>query len=203
MWKFFKKLLVVALIAAAFFSGTLIRDKKTLKDDIIRLHVVADSDSEADQAVKLQVRDAILAEMEQILATAENKRDAFIILAQSLDDLQDTANEVLVALGVEDTAFVTLDEEAFPTRVYDTFSLPAGVYDSLRVTIGSGEGKNWWCVVFPKLCVPAASEEVEDVAAGAGFSDSLSASLTGQDGYQIRFFFLDCLGKLENYFRKG
>lgn len=203
MWKFFKKLLVVVLIAAAFFGGTLIRDKKTLKDDIIRLHVVADSDSEADQAVKLQVRDAILAEMEQILVTAENKRDAFILLAQSLEDLQDTANEVLTALGVEDTAVVTLDEEAFPTRVYDTFSLPAGVYDSLRVTIGSGEGKNWWCVVFPKLCVPAASEEVADVAAGAGFSDGLSASLTGQDGYQVRFFFLDCLGRLENFFRKG
>lgn len=203
MWKFFKKLLVVVLVAVAFFAGTLIRDKKTLKDDIIRLHVVADSDSEADQAVKLQVRDAILAEMEQILATAEDKKDAFVLIAQSLDDLQETANEVLIALGVEDTAVVTLDEEAFPTRVYDTFSLPAGVYDSLRVTIGSGEGKNWWCVVFPKLCVPAATEEVEDVAAGAGFSDGLSASLTGQDGYQVRFFFLDCLGKLENFFRKG
>ena len=203
MWKFFKKLFVVLLIAAAFFGGTLIRDKKTLKDDIIRLHVVADSDSEADQTVKLQVRDAILAEMEQILATAENKRDAFILLAQSLDDLQDTANEVLTALGVEDTAVVTLDEEAFPTRVYDTFSLPAGVYGSLRVTIGSGEGKNWWCVVFPRLCVPAASEEVEDVAAGAGFSDALSGSLTGEKPYQIRFFILDCLGKLENFFRKG
>ena len=203
MWKILKKLLVLVLIAGAFFAGTVIRDKKTLKDDIIRLHVVADSDNEADQAVKLQVRDAILAEVEQILATAENKKDAFVLLAQSLDHLQNTANEVLTALGVEDTAVVTLAEEAFPTRVYDTFSLPAGVYDSLRVTIGSGEGKNWWCVVFPKLCVPAASDEVEDVAAGAGFSDSLSNSLTGRNGYQVRFFFLDCLGKLENIFHKG
>ena len=92
---------------------------------------------------------------------------------------------------------MTLQKEVFDTRVYDTFTLPAGVYEALRITIGSGEGKNWWCVVFPTLCVPATSEGFEDVAAGAGFPESLTKSLEGE--YEIRFYLLDLLGKLEGY----
>ena len=110
---------------------------------------------------------------------------------------------MLDAEGVKDRANVTLTAEEFPTRIYDTFTLPAGIYDSLRITIGSGEGHNWWCVVFPSLCVPAATEGVADTAASAGFSDGLSGAITGQSGYDVRLFLLDCLGKLENLFHRG
>ena len=98
---------------------------------------------------------------------------------------------------------VTLGKEVFDTRYYDTFTLPAGVYEALRITIGEGQGKNWWCVVFPTLCVPATSDGFEDVAAGAGFPDALTSALEGESGYELRFFLLDLLGKWQSRGYKG
>ena len=149
------------------------------------------------------VRDAVLKPLEDVTAAAHNKDEAETLLKSKLEELESTANAVLDAEGVKDRANVTLTAEEFPTRIYDTFTLPAGIYDSLRITIGSGEGHNWWCVVFPSLCVPAATEGVADTAASAGFSDGLSGAITGQSGYEVRFFLLDCLGKLENLFHRG
>ena len=121
-------------------------------------------------------------------------------MRENLPKIQMVANEVLTQAGFDPDAVVTLCRETFDTRVYDTFTLPAGVYESLRIVIGEGEGRNWWCVVFPSLCIPAAGEGFEDVAAGAGFPDTLSNTLTGEEGYEIRFFLLDALGRLENIF---
>ena len=81
-----------------------------------------------------------------------------------------------------------------------TFSLPAGVYDALKITIGEGKGHNWWCVAFPTLCLPATSEGFQEVSAQAGMNGTLEKALAGEDGYEIRFFLLDQLGKLENHF---
>lgn len=203
MRKILKGLVCLSLLLAVFYIASVVADRKELTDTVIRLHVVADSDSEADQAVKLKVRDAVLAAMEGVLIEAEDKIQAESALQNSLAELEEVANRVLEAEGVSDQAVVSLMEEEFPTRDYDTFSLPAGVYDSLRVTIGSGEGKNWWCVVFPGLCVPTAVDEVEDVAVSAGFSESLSGSITGEPEYQVRFFLLDWLGRVENLFHKS
>ena len=200
MLKLLKWLLVIALIVGAFYVGCVYADKQELQDRVLRLHVVAASDSEEDQEVKLQVRNALLTELETILDEAASKEEAQELIETELDWLEQVANEVLQECGVSDVAEVTLDREKFDTRYYDTFTLPAGVYDSLRVTIGDGEGKNWWCVVFPSLCVPAASEQVEDVATGAGFSDGLSGAITGKKEYRVRFFLLDCIGRLENIF---
>ena len=203
MTKFVKGLTCLVLLAAVFYLITVVSDRRELHESVIRLHVVADSDSAADQAVKLKVRDAVLTAMEEVLTGEEDKDQAETALRSSLTALEEVANRTLEEEGVSDRAMVTLLEEEFPTREYDTFSLPAGVYDSLRVTIGSGSGQNWWCVVFPGLCVPAAVEEVEDVAVSAGFSNSLSGSITGQPQYQVRFFLLDWLGRVENFFHKS
>ena len=201
--KIIKLVGLVTVVAAVMYIGSVVKDRQTLNEEIIRLHVVADSNSEADQAVKLKVRDAVITTLEEAMADSESKDEAQGRLQEQLDELEDVANSVLKAEGVGERAIVSLMEEEFPTRVYDTFTLPAGVYDSLRITIGSGEGKNWWCVVFPSLCVPAASEGVTDMAVSAGFSDSLSQSLTGNDAYEVRFFLLDCMGWVENFFHKG
>lgn len=175
-------------------------DKSALSNNLIRLHVIANSDSQEDQMVKLKVRDAVLEEIRGITEIAADRNEAYSLLTERLPGLQETANRVLQAQGSTATATVELGEEAYPTRQYDTFSLPAGVYDSLRITIGDGEGQNWWCVVFPGLCLPTASEEVADTAVSAGFSEDLGNTLTTQDGYQVRFFLLDCIGWVENFF---
>lgn len=203
MRKILKAVGVLVLLAAVVYMGSVIRDKNLLSDKVLRLHVVGASDSEADQAVKLKVRDAVLEAVDNLTEGADSKQDAERIIVGRLGDLEKAANAVLLNEGFADRATVTLKREEFPTREYDTFTLPAGVYDSLRVTIGSGEGRNWWCVVFPSLCVPAASDGTADMAVGAGFSDSLTGAITEEPQYEVRFFLLDCLGYLENFFHKG
>ncbi len=169
-----------------------------LQDEIIRLHVVGASNEQEDQDIKLEVRDAILGAVKKITAGVVSKEEAMQKIQAQLPYLEDIANEVLEQKDKLHRAVVSLKQEEFPTRVYDTFSLPAGVYDSLRITIGDGDGRNWWCVVFPQLCLPAVSEGVEVVATEAGFSEGLSKSLTGEPGYEVRFYLLDLVGRIRN-----
>ena len=185
------------MLVCFVYTFALIGDRQTLKNQVVRLHVVAASDSEEDQAIKLQVRDAVLESLDHSIDNAE---EAKAYLAENLDRIEDTANRVLAEAGCGDTASVTLQKENFDTRVYDTFTLPAGIYDALRITIGAGEGHNWWCVAFPSLCLPTTAEGFEAVAAGAGFSKELTGSLTGE--YELRFYLLDLLGQFENFLRR-
>lgn len=198
MWKLLKFLIVILLILGAIYAYSIYRDRQTLNNQVIRLHVVADTDDPEDQEIKLLVRDEILKLVNTIKSDALTKEDALALLQDQLPRLQEAANRVLQQNGKDYQAEVTLQQEAFPTRIYDTFSLPAGVYDSLRVTLGSGEGKNWWCVVFPDLCASAAAV-VEETAVEAGFSDTLSKTLTQEEGYEVRFWVLDCWGKMQNF----
>ena len=164
---------------------------------------MANSDSDEDQAVKLRVRDAVVESLREDLARVTDFEQARAYIQENLPKIQRVANECLEALGFEGNAVATLGKEVFDTRYYDTFTLPAGVYEALRITIGEGEGKNWWCVVFPTLCLPATSDGFEDVAAGAGFPDTLTATLEGEQGYQVRFFLLDLLGRWQGSRFKG
>ena len=151
------------------------------------------SDSKEDQEVKLLVRDAVLDSLEEGLGDLTDPAAAYDYVARMLPKVKAAADQCLQEAGFSDTAQVSLTEEAFPTRDYDTFSLPAGVYKALRVVIGEGEGKNWWCVVFPQLCV---GEDFVATASVAGFSDELSETLEGQ--YEIRFWLLEKLGEVKN-----
>ena len=188
------------MLVCFVYTFALIGDRQTLKNELIRLHVVAASDSEEDQAIKLRVRDAVLESLRQGLRDVTDIEAAKAYIEDSLPVLETVANEVLAATGCGDVATVRLQAEAFATRVYDTFTLPAGIYDALRITIGAGEGHNWWCVAFPSLCLPTTAEGFEAVAAGAGFSEELTGSLTGE--YELRFYLLDLLGQLENFLRR-
>lgn len=202
MWKVIKLLVVLLLVLGVLYIYAAYKNKQLLGDQIIRLHVVADTDEPDDQEIKLLVRDEILKMVEIIKADASSKEEALQCLQNKLPELEEAANAVLSGAGKQYKAVVTLLKEEFTTRQYDTFALPAGVYDSLRITIGSGEGQNWWCVVFPDLCSAAASIEVEDSAVEAGFTPGLSKTLTRHSGYEVRFWLLDCIGKIENFLHK-
>lgn len=200
MKKMVKRLMVLFLLVGCFLLGGLLMDKNTLRQELIRLHVVAASDSVEDQAVKLQVRDAVMASLKQALSDATDIEQAKAYIQAHLPQIEAAARSVLQKMGLEETVTVRFLEETFSTRDYDTFSLPSGVYESLRITIGEGSGKNWWCVLFPQLCIQNSQGAVEDVTAGAGFSQQLTNTVTQKDGYRIRFYFLDLLGRLENFF---
>ena len=195
MKKILKRIALCACIAGCLWCWGLISDRQTLNEELLRLHVVAASDSQEDQDIKLRVRDAVLESISEDLANLSDMEQARAYILENLPKIQKTANDALKALGCTEEAVATLKEELFDTRVYDTFTLPAGVYDALRITIGEGEGQNWWCVAFPTLCIPATSQGFEEVAAGAGFSETLTETLEGE--YEIRFYLLDLLGRVE------
>ena len=186
------------LIVVIVWTGALIVDRQKLRNELVRLHVVAASDSQEDQAVKLRVRDAVIESLQAEMQNLTDAEAAKVYLRENLPKIEAIANQTLKEAGFEHTATVSLCVEEFTTRVYETFTLPDRLSDALRITIGAGAGQNWWCVVFPSLCVPATSEGFEDVACGAGFSETLTDTLTGEEGYEVRFFLLDALGGMEN-----
>ena len=196
MRKLWKQVLFCALISAFFWGAALLSDRKALNEGLIRFHVVANSDSEQDQAVKLRVRDAVLESIQEDLKQVGNIDQARDYLQENLPKIQSVAEQTLQSLGVDAGAVVSLTKEAFDTREYDTFRLPAGIYEALRITIGEGEGKNWWCVTFPTLCLPATEDGFRETSVGAGFSQTLTDSLSAED-CEIRFFLLDAMGRLE------
>lgn len=202
MKKLIKLLLCLLLVVTTVSVYDLWQDHQTLKQDLIRLHVVANSDLSDDQDIKLQVKDAVVAYLEPIIEQFSDKEQVMEYLRENLAVLQELSNSVLDRLGIKQRAKVTLQQEAFGVREYDTFSLPSGMYDSLRIVIGDGEGKNWWCVAFPSLCLPATSADFRDTAVSSGFSQTLTNTLVNGGRFRVRFLFLDCIGKIENYFSK-
>ena len=129
-----------------------------LPRDVVRLHVVANSNGAEDQAVKLLVR-AVLEEAARWYQGAGSMEEASSQLCTHLQSIAGAARQVLGEQGVGYSATAQMTEMYFPTRDYGDFRLPAGRYRTLRVTLGEGAGKNWWCVVFPSLCLPAATQE--------------------------------------------
>ena len=178
------------------FAWGIVTDSRELREGLLRLHVVGASDSAEDQEVKLLVRDAVLASLEDGLQDLTDVDAAVDYVSRMLPKVEAAANRCLAAAGFSDTVAVSLTEEAFPTRDYDNFSLPAGVYRALRVVIGEGEGRNWWCVVFPQLCM--AGEDFVETASVAGLSPELTGTLEGE--YEIRFWVLEKWGEMKNRF---
>lgn len=166
---------------------------ENLYDSVIRIHVLANSDSKEDQERKLAVRDAILKYTRNSLSLGENREDAKAVLEENLDQLEQVAKKTLEENGSLHEVKIILGEEYYPTREYETLSLPAGTYLSLQVQIGDAQGKNWWCVLFPPLCL-SSSVEAEDALAGAGMTEENVATVTeDKPVYRIRFKLLEFL----------
>ena len=187
--------LVTAVVLGAFAWG-IVTDSRELREGLLRLHVVGASDSAEDQEVKLLVRDAVLDSLEAGLQDLTEVDAAVDYVSRMLPKVEAAANRCLAAAGFSDTVAVSLTEEPFPTRDYDNFSLPAGVYRALRVVIGEGAGRNWWCVVFPQLCM--AGEDFVETASVAGLSTELAGTLEGE--YELRFWVLEKWGEMKNRF---
>ena len=193
-------LIFLAILLSGFTA--LERQQQSISNHLIRLHVVANSDSAEDQAIKLSVRDAVLQAAEPLTKSAESAEEATVLLSENLSLLETAANECLRKLQTDDCATVSLDRELFDVRHYDTFSLPGGYYNSLRVTIGAGDGKNWWCVVYPGICTAATTEDQRALAVMAGMTEE-EVSLITQNGeeYIYKFKVLELFEEMMNKLR--
>jgi stage II sporulation protein R len=195
-FKVWEGALIAALIISALCGFKISGEQEALSERVVRLHVEANSDSESDQKLKLKVRDAILDALSEKLNNTESAGAAAVIIEENLEGVEAAARAVIAAEGYSYGVAATLRTEEFPTRDYETFSLPAGNYKSLRVTIGDGEGRNWWCVVFPPICTEAVVDW--DLM---GLSDYQVMLITGEaNGYAIKFRALEILAKIKSWF---
>lgn len=184
--KWIEVTLLLALAVGLASGAMALQTGQELSDRVVRLHVLANSDSEEDQALKLKVRDRILAYTEPILAGSADRREAEALLRGRLLEMEGIAAEEIRANGYDYRVSVRLEDASFPTREYEGFTLPAGKYLALRIVIGEGAGRNWWCVVFPPLCA-AAAEEVPETALAAGLSPGQVGLITEEnEGYVLK-----------------
>ena len=184
-----KRVEIVLMVAAALglMSGALaLQTQDQLADPVVRLHVLANSDSEEDQALKLRVRDRVLERATELLEQSADRQEAEALLRGNLLELENLAAEEIAAAGYDYPVTAELTDTTFPTREYDGFTLPAGEYLALRIVIGEGAGQNWWCVVFPPLCTTA-SADVPASALAAGLTQEDVNLITEEPGYVLEF----------------
>lgn len=189
--------LLIGIIFTMFTSmiNRTVAASTEVRSETLRLHIIANSDTEEDQELKLKVRDAVLEATGELFAEVSGKTEAVAAAEYSSDDIKAIAEEVIAAEGFDYEVQVEVTEMWFETRSYEGFTLPAGDYDAVRIIIGEGEGKNWWCVMYPALCVPGAEADVAaEYGKNAGF-------ITG-NGYEIRFAFIEWIEHLKQLFNK-
>lgn len=164
-----------------------------VRSETLRLHIIANSDSEEDQALKLKVRDAVLEATGELFAEVSGKTEAVAAAEYSADDIKAIAEQVIKNEGFDYSVQAEVTEMWFETRSYEGFTLPAGDYDAVRIIIGAGEGKNWWCVMYPALCVPGAEESIEKYGKNAEFIKG--------SGYEIRFAVIEWIEQIKQLWK--
>lgn len=161
-------------------------------DDTLRLHILANSDSEVDQAIKYEIRDRILEKYGKTLKESESFEDAEARIEGIIPEIESDVDTWLKEAGYSYTSEVTLSVEWYDTREYDDFALPKGYYTSLRVMLGDADGQNWWCVMYPPLCLDVATEDAPKDDAVSGYTRE-EYLLVSDEGYNIKFKILEVL----------
>lgn len=186
--------LLICIISSVSFS----KECDNIRGSLLRLHVIASGDTEEEQALKLKVRDAILEDGADIFMQNDSLDSAAEKVSENLERLTESAEKTIRENGYTYGVSVELTKCYFPTRVYENITLPAGKYNAVRVIIGDGKGKNWWCVMFPPMCLPAAKEneaQLNDIL-GEKSMDIVSNSRK----YEIRFWIVE---KWEEFLEKA
>jgi stage II sporulation protein R len=195
-----KKLLICAIVilALSFIVGLFpVHGESEIYDTVVRLHVIANSDSEEDQALKLKVRDRIVELVTPAVKSCKTQAEAIAAIGGIMDELDAASREVIASEGYDYHVSVAIGEEEYPTKSYESCAFPSGQYVSLRIRIGDAAGQNWWCCLFPPLCLSAASEESEesneDAFIAVGLTGDQYKLITESDTpkYRVRFKILE------------
>ena len=200
-----KKILICAfvILAVSFVIGLFpVHGESEIYDTVVRLHVLANSDSEEDQELKLKVRDRIIEIVSSAVEGCSSQDEAVEAINLRIEEIKKAAGEVIASEGYDYSVNVELGEEYYPTKSYESCAFPEGNYTSLRVMIGASEGQNWWCCLFPPLCLSAASDDAKSTNEEAFIAVGLSADQykliteTDQPKYKVRFKILETISSL-------
>lgn len=181
----FEKALVTSVVLALIFNFASFETKcENISEKVFRIHILANSDSKEDQNLKLKVRDKILDYAKNEFVSAQNKEDVIVLSENSLDKIKNVAESEIKNLGYDYKVKVGIVNMHFNTRQYGNITLPAGNYDALRVIIGNGQGKNWWCVMFPSICIGSCqSEDKTDMV----FNEEERDIIENEEEYEFKF----------------
>ncbi len=184
--------LILSIVLSSFSAFGL--DCQSISGEVLRLHILANSDSDEDQALKLRVRDAILEHSPELFSGSNTLADAILDAEQSLDEIKEIAEKEIRESGFDYPVKAYITKMPFETRKYDNVTLPAGEYTAPRIEIGAAEGQNWWCVLFPSLCIGAAQ-------GGSELSDVLSQreeDIVTQPKFEAKFAIVEFIERLKN-----
>ena len=185
---------VYLAFSCTYFAGA----AESVRQDVVRLHILANSDSAVDQELKIKVRDALLAKNTLLLTQGVTRENAVEYFELSRDELLETARNVIAENGFNYDVRMYIDEEYFETRQYGDMTFPAGEYTALKVIIGEGEGRNWWCVMFPPLCVPAADDVEIKNTTDEYLTESGNKIVNGGNKYIVKFKLLEIYEEMKN-----
>ncbi|MEE1060572.1 MAG: stage II sporulation protein R [Ruminococcus sp.] len=196
--KLFSKALCIAFVLTVFYSLIPFEAEcNEISNEVFRIHILANSDSQADQNLKLKVRDEILAYSEELFNSANSKEEAEKIVQENLAEIIAVAQKKVYDEGYDYKVDAEITNMYFTTRYYEQFTMPSGMYDALRVTIGEGEGQNWWCVMYPSICLSASIES--DEKAKESFTDN-QYDIVSSGEYQYRFKVVEIFEKITSFF---
>ena len=194
----FRKLLILlgtVTILTVILGLLPIHGETQIYENVLRLHVIANSDNARDQELKLLVRDAVLEKTEKLFSDCKTRDEAELAVKQNISSIQETALSVIKREGYDYPVSIELGVEEYPTKSYELCCFPAGEYLSLRIMIGSAAGQNWWCVLFPPLCVAGASGGADAFAEVGLNSEQYNViTQTQSTKYKVRFKLLEALG---------
>lgn len=190
-----KKILIIVFVFAlslVILNYLPVHGEEAVYDSVVRLHVVANSDSAADQSLKLKVRDAVIVDVSTITKNCADKSEAVSALSDALPEIKKTAEATVRAEGYDYPVTVSLGEEEYPRKSYEDVCFPAGTYQSLQIKIGESEGQNWWCVLFPEMCMSGATRAEEAfIQVGLSSEQYKIITETEEPKYKVRFKILE------------
>ncbi len=196
--KLFIKALCAAFVLTVLFSMLPFETEcKEISNEVFRLHILANSDSDEDQQLKLKVRDRVLNYTESLFKSAHSKQEAESVVSENLQDICNEALKEVRRNGYDYGVKAEITNMYFTTRYYDSYTLPSGMYDALRISIGSGEGKNWWCVMYPSVCI--STEENQDKAAKEALNDN-QYNIVKNEKYEYKFKIVEIFEKIRSFF---
>jgi len=176
------------------YIAPFIQTSENISQQVFRLHILANSDSEEDQSLKLKVRDKILCESEELFKNCSSLDDIISVSRNNLNYFKSIAQKCVNENGYNYDVKVYIDKEYFNTRKYNKITLPSGIYNALKIEIGSAEGHNWWCVMFPAICLPAVSDdEINKI-----LDEDEIALINSDDKYEIRFKIVEIYEKIKS-----
>ena len=193
----FKSLICAAVISCVISMTGFYGACGSIEKEVFRLHIIANSDSESDQNLKLRVRDGIIEYTSGLFKNCKNKAEAVKTAEENIGNIRSFAQQIVYENGYDYSTEAYITNMSFNTRVYENFTLPAGNYDTLRIVIGNGSGKNWWCMIYPALCIPSAcTVKLSDV-----FNSPEQDIVTQSDKYEVKFRIVELFENLFSFFR--